>query len=310
MHLRTRSFREKVGAMNLSARLILNCILSLTLTASAADGRSQSSVKARHCLWKVEGRTNQVYLFGTIHLSSTNFFPLHKEIEDAYAHSQIVMCETDVLELSNEELSKIFERGKYPAGDSLKNHVSKEVYAKVQSYLERAGAKGTQFDSLMPCMAAFGVVIDAAKGFGFDVSKSVDQYFFARAKDDKKQIVALESYDSTFSRLAGLSEKAQETLLQESLREAESTTIIPAIAAAWKNGDTNEVEKYLVEHLRKNPELGQKILRERNMNWIDKIEKVIEGGTNAFIAVGAGHLVGKESLIDLLSKRGFRVTQM
>jgi len=281
------------------------------LIAGTALQHAQPLAKARQCLWKVDGRTNHVYFFGTIHFSNTNFFPLPKPIEDAYTQAQIVIFETDLYEDSSPEaLSKTSEQGKYPEGDSLKNHLSKEVYARAQSYLLGEGGQGSELDSMKPFLAAYSIANHATKKFGFDMLKSVDRYIFTKAKEDKKQIIPFESYDSALRALTGLTEKGQEAMLEEMLSEAESRTIIPAVAAAWKNGDTNKIETFLLDGLRKNPELGRRILTDRNKNWTDGLEKIIMGGTNAFVAVGVGHLIGKDSLIDLLSKRGIKVTQM
>src|SRR5438046_364860 len=93
--LRQAAFRGGLGRMNFFVMLFFFCVL-LLIMFSVVLLRVQALSNPRHCLWKIEGRTNQVYLFGTILFSNTNFFPLPKVVEDAYRQSHVIMFEFDM----------------------------------------------------------------------------------------------------------------------------------------------------------------------------------------------------------------------
>jgi hypothetical protein len=57
------------------------------------------------------------------------------------------------------------------------------------------------------------------------------------------------------------------------------------------------------------PELYQRLLIERNTNWIPQVESCIRQNAGCFIVVGAAHLVGPDGLPSLLAKKGYKVTQ-
>ena len=57
------------------------------------------------------------------------------------------------------------------------------------------------------------------------------------------------------------------------------------------------------------PDIYDRFFTERNKMWVLKIRKMMEQNDNVLIIVGAGHLVGKDSVVDLLRKNGYKVTQ-
>jgi uncharacterized protein YbaP (TraB family) len=52
------------------------------------------------------------------------------------------------------------------------------------------------------------------------------------------------------------------------------------------------------------------LLTQRNKNWIPEIEKALAGDKTVLFLVGAAHLVGTDSVIDLLEKKGHKPEQI
>jgi uncharacterized protein YbaP (TraB family) len=287
-------------------------LLAVLLPSLAVPAFAQQTNSAKHCLWEVESGTNKIYLFGTIHYSSSNFFPLPTVVEQAFARSETVMFETDLDEQrSPAGRSNALAASTYPASDSLRNHLSPQVYSNVQAYLVAAGEKGGLLDSIKPFMATMTLVDHATRQFGLDSAQSVDGYLWQKARKDKKHVVPLETFKQTLGILANLNDSQQEYMVRETFYEiAETNHIIRDLTLAWISGETEKADKYVFESLRKNPELGKILLTDRNKKWMPSIEAQIKRGEKLFIAVGLGHLLGKDSLVDLLSKRGFKVRQL
>src|SRR5687767_4481954 len=86
--------------------------------------RAQQAVKpaTKHSLWKIEGRTNAMYLFGSIHFLKKDFYPLPQPIEEAYKQSQVVVLEADLGEMTSPEAQmKMLQSGKAAEGETLKD---------------------------------------------------------------------------------------------------------------------------------------------------------------------------------------------
>jgi len=291
---------------------LFRSLLAVFLLLPTASAVAQQTNSSKHCLWEVENGTNKVYLFGTIHFSSNNFFPLPAVVEQAYARSETIMFESDrEEEISLAGRSRTLAASEYPPGDTLKNHLSSEVYSNVQAYLIEARVDPARFDFIKPFMVAFSLLDHATRQLGLDMSHSVDGYMWDKARKDKKHVVPLESFDQKLKLLTNLNDSQQEYMVVETFREiAKTNDIIRDVTLAWLHGETEKVDQFLFEALRRNPDFGKAFLVDRSKRWMPTIEAAIKRGDSLFIAVGLGHLLGKESLVDLLSKRGFKVRQL
>jgi len=69
------------------------------------------------------------------------------------------------------------------------------------------------------------------------------------------------------------------------------------------------LESLLNDALREAPALYKRLLTDRNRAWVPAVEKLLQGDRDAIVIVGAGHLVGKESVVELLARKGFKPTQ-
>ena len=289
--------------------LVILLLVELIAPVHAQQARPAAT---KHSLWRIEGKTNSTYLFGSIHFLKKEFYPLAQPIEDAYKQSQIVVFEVDLKEMDAPESQiKMIEAGKYPAGQTLKQQVSKETYAKLEAHLADSGAPAAAFDPLRPWMVAIALLGVELQKLGFDPEEGVDKYFFTKATKDKKQTVPLETLDFQLNLFKGFTAQQEEAMLKETLLEiSKFKKDIASIVNAWKIGDTKALDALMLEAMRDYPELHKKLLIDRNKQWVDKIQKLHAGGKNVFVVVGAGHLVGKESLVELLSAKGHKIRQL
>lgn len=54
----------------------------------------------------------------------------------------------------------------------------------------------------------------------------------------------------------------------------------------------------------------EKLIYERNRNMVSKIEEFLRTKETYFVVVGAGHLVGKKGIIEMLRGKGYPVEQL
>jgi uncharacterized protein YbaP (TraB family) len=89
---------------------------------------------------------------------------------------------------------------------------------------------------------------------------------------------------------------------------ASGTDYVDRVAEAWMAGDIGALETMSVGRLKDSPELLDAMFVKRNLAWCDQIAAIMKGAGTSFVAVGAGHLVGEQSVPALLAERGFTVT--
>ena len=121
---------------------------------------------------------------------------------------------------------------------------------------------------------------------------------------------AFETLAYQLDRFDQLSPKLQEDMLMSTMAELDTYVgKLRDLARAWAAGDVATLEKELLSAFDKSPEVYDRLLVERNRNWLPQVDACLEQNAGCFIVVGAAHLVGPDSLPALLAKRGYRVTQ-
>ena len=80
--------------------------------------------------------------------------------------------------------------------------------------------------------------------------------------------------------------------------------------AAWANGDLKGIERTFDDETQMSPELKAALMSKRNAAWADWLAKRMEKPGTAFVAVGAGHLVGEDSVQAMLKKKGIKAKRV
>jgi uncharacterized protein YbaP (TraB family) len=81
------------------------------------------------------------------------------------------------------------------------------------------------------------------------------------------------------------------------------------LLSAWRTGDTDELETLLSSEFERFPELYKPLTEDRNRVWVDKLVDMLDDDDDYLVVVGALHLVGRNSVVDLLRARGYDVEQ-
>lgn len=278
-----------------------------------AGGILQAQQEApRHFLWKVTSpQGNEAYLLGSVHVLSKSFYPLSPVIDQAFAASKTLVEEVDLDEM-NDPATMISLVGKamLPAGQTLSQTISPDTYAAVRARAEAHGLPLLMLDRMKPWMAAVMLTAAEISKAGFDSKLGIDQHFLNRAKEIGMPRRALETAGYQFDRLDGLSATLQEASLNAMLADIDAQAgNIETLATAWRNGDAAGLERLLMEGFADAPEIAERLLYERNRNWVEPVERCLAENARCFIVVGAAHLVGPGSLVELLRDRKHTVVQ-
>jgi uncharacterized protein len=145
---------------------------------------------------------------------------------------------------------------------------------------------------------------------GFRPELGIEQQLAERAARDGKPIEGLETAGQQFAVLAGLPLPEQKRFLMMSLAESGRLDAeIEDLLAAWRSGDAEALEDMLAAAFEEFPELYRPLTEDRNRAWVERLEELLEDRDDYLVVVGALHLVGRNSVIDLLRQRGHTVRQ-
>jgi len=127
----------------------------------------------------------------------------------------------------------------------------------------------------------------------------------------KKPIGQLETNAEQLGYFDTLSEKAQRDLLEGSIDAPTNTAKeFHGMLSAWARGDVPGIGRSFNRDLAASPEVAKALIARRNANWSRWIEQRMAQPGSIMIAVGAGHLAGKDSVVDLLRRDGYKVTRV
>jgi uncharacterized protein YbaP (TraB family) len=146
---------------------------------------------------------------------------------------------------------------------------------------------------------------------GYSPNSGIDMALLAQTKKANKQVKGFETLEEQVHLLADVPEQEQVTMLHKDLAELDkSTAQMNELVAAWQKGDVDKIGAIDNEELaEKYPAVYKRMVVERNQRWADKLDSVLKdpGTGTVFVAVGAAHLAGPDSVITMLEKDGWKV---
>jgi len=267
----------------------------------------------RNVLWSVRGAHNTVYLFGSIHVLRPGDAGLPRAATEAYAEAEQLVMEIDMDDPAMADpvamATQMQRSAMLPAGQSLRSVLGAD-YASIAERSRAAGLDLALLDQFAPWFVATMLLQLEIAQRGFDPAHGVEQQLADRAVHDGKPILGLETPGQQFAVLGGLSLAEQKRFLLLTLEETEETDAeLEELLAAWRSGDTASLARVLSEAYEEFPELYRPLTEDRNRAWLEDLEGLLDDRDDYLVVVGALHLVGRNSVVDLLRQRGHAVTQ-
>ncbi len=287
--------------------------LLLLVAALAAGNVLAQQTGATPQIWEVRSAGNAVYLLGSIHLGRSDMYPMGPVVEKAYQASKIVALEADPTD--QQAVMTAISGSLYRPPETLQKNLPGPLLARLSRTLERYGIPLEQIQPMKPFLVAITLASIEYARAGFDPSLGVDMHFAERARQDGKPVVELESFGGQIALMNNMSDRLQQSLLQvtlESIDNGEIPALIDSMVNAWKSGDGKKLQDTVSAEERKLPpalaqEFHWKFITDRNIAMAGKIETMLKGSDVHFIAIGAAHLLGQDSVLQILSEKGYRV---
>ena len=159
------------------------------------------------------------------------------------------------------------------------------------------------FDRMQPWFAAISLSALPVQKLGYDASNGPEGVLTKAAKAQKKQVIGLETFEGQMSIFDSLSAKAQMELLTSTVEELpKAGETMDRMVSDWAKGNPDGLAKTMNDSLKDSPEVNKALLVDRNAKWAAWIAERMRTPGRVFIAVGAGHLAGPDSVQAQLGK--------
>jgi len=291
-------------------RKFASALFLLVLASCSEPAPTPPSEGPAH--WVIADEDTTLTIFGTVHLLKPETKWDKARFEALIKTSDGLILELDESQTSPEVMTPlVMQYGMYPAGDSLDKHISDDVMGKVTAWAEGKGIPMIAMNQMRPWMVELTVSITELQAQGLDPDAGVEKIFETAAKAANVTITGLESAEDQIKIFALMSDEHQAKMLADGFDDIENMEAeMDKMTAVWATGDTAGLAALMNEGMTDDPEFAEAILYARNRNWIVSIESLMVSNEGAYMmAVGAGHLVGDKSVIDLLEKAGWTVTR-
>jgi hypothetical protein len=293
--------------------LFVSFLLAFFFTTQPGLHAKSTAVQQTHksSLWSIQTQSNKFYLLGSLHLLKQDAYPLATVIGSAYADSRKIVFETDIAALQEPAMqAKMLQLGLYPEGQNLLQDLDGSTRKLLEKKMGALGLPLEQFARFKPWFIALTLTTLELQRMGFNPMYGLDIHFFNKARTDAKEIGFLEPAEFQLNLLGNMVKKDQIAFLNQTLKDLETVNELAAdLVKFWKAGNATGLHELLYRSFKDYPDIHDRLLIQRNKKWVEEIEVQMRENKNVLFIVGAGHLVGPESVVDLLKKRGYKVKQ-
>ena len=288
----------------------LAAIGALAVSGTAVQARAPAA--PRPALWKVADRDTTIYLFGTIHLLPQGTAWQSPTFAAAARSSDSLIVETIIDEKNPAALSGTMMRLGLSNGlPPIEQRVAPARRAALATAIARSRVPVAALNRMETWAAAFTLMgsqfADMQLRQDAGVETALKQQFSAAGKP----IGQLETNAEQLGFFDALPEKAQRNLLEGAIEQPQAARKqFDEMLGAWSRGDVAAIGRTFNAELASEPALRELLLERRNANWTRWIEGRMGRPGAVMVAVGAGHLAGRDSVQAMLGKRGWKVTRI
>ncbi len=267
---------------------------------------------AKECVWKAKGKSNAVYLIGSIHLLDKSAYPLPAAMEAAYNNSPNLVFELNLDSSATRQAQTfIFSKAVFRNGQTLQSVLPHRTFHLTDSIAASLGMPIQKLAMFKPWMVSVSLMMLKLQKLGFNPNYGLDRYFFTKGKKDGKRLLNFETLKEQIGFIDNLPLTLQQEMIVQMADEFETLqTEMDKMVSAWKTGDVATLETLTFKSFETVPELKAKLLVQRNKRWFKRITSFLQDSQNYCIVVGVGHMIGPDGLVRMLQKAGFKVEQL
>lgn len=301
----------KDGLMRRLARRFVGWLAGLALTVSAALVFATAAA-AEPAVWKAQtSGGGTVYLFGTVHLIKPGLDWDTPKVERAFADSSELWLEVVDADDKDAAQALVLKYG-LDLDHTLSAKLSDADRATLAKDVEASGLPMAFVDKMRPWLASISLTLAPLQKAGYDPKMGVDLTLKAKAVAKGEPVMAFETMEQQIRFFADLPPDMELDMLRQTLKDFDlDLKELNEAAGDWIGGDPEAIDRLMTEDMRKDaPALYEILLKRRNEAMADKIAERLKSGGTIFVAVGAAHLAGRDSIQTALERRGIHVTRL
>ena len=264
-------------------------------------------VYSHPALWQIKQGDSTIYLFGTVHLLPNDTAWRFPALDQALAQSKTMYIE--LVDDDQISVSALVLRYGIDTAHPLSTQLSAADNTALANAIKLSGLPADTLQPMKPWLAALTLSVAPLLKAGLDPAQGVDKQLRTQMEAAGKPVLGLETAEQQIHMLADMSAPMQLAFLRDTLSDAnKGTSELLTLIDAWKQGDVAAIARLENEELQSGePQLYQRLLVERNASWAAQIAQMLKRPGTVFIAVGAAHLAGPDSVQAQLARQNIAV---
>jgi hypothetical protein len=280
---------------------------TLALVGCAPQTSPHAPAAAKPAMWRVADEDTTIYMFGTIHLLPQDRAWRTPAFDRALSSSQELVLEIANVDDAMAGAAALHRLGTSPGLPPLRERVPESKRAALDAMVAESGIPAVRYDGLETWAAGIVLMGVMVKRLGVSAEAGPERILTAGYKAEGKPIHGLETVEQQFSIFDALPEEEQRLFLEGVLESPdEMRDQFQKMLDAWLSGDEAAIAATFDEEAKFSPKLREVLLAARNRNWADWVDSRMDRPGTVFLAVGAGHLAGRDSVQSLLASRGLK----
>jgi len=278
----------------------------MALTAGSAAGQeiTPPAVEANPALYKIADEDTTIYVLGTIHVLPSHYTWFDGEIRRAFDASEELVLEMVTPEPTAMQ-GLVQSLAIDPEGKTVRSYFDDAFTEKYNAHLASMDIPAGAFDVFEPWMVSVTLSSIQMMSMGLNPEAGVEPVLTAAATSAEKPISGLETAEEQLGFFDNLSKDAQLYMLKSGIDEwDEGEEILKTMLNEWSTGDIAGLADLMNDAMAEQPELNAALLTARNARWAEWVKTRLETPGTVFMAVGAGHIGGEDSLFDVLDDDG------
>ena len=279
--------------------------LTLSLPACAQQPAAPAAAHdADPALWVVKDKDTTIYLFGTIHVLKPGLTWFDEAVRKAFDSAGEVKLELVMPEPAAMQKLVMATGVAAPGTPPLTQQLPEGKRAAYTKAVMDLGLPADALDGFKPWLAATQLSIAPLSKLGYDSANGPEAVIATAAKAQGKSLTGLETAEQQLGYFSSLSQGAQLKFLESTVDELPSADAqMSRMVDDWARGKPEALAKEMNDDLKDSPEVARVLLTDRNKRWADWIKARMAQPGTVFVAVGAGHLAGPDSVLAQLKAR-------
>ncbi len=290
----------------------LKTLIAAFLTGSGLTG----AAFAEPAMWTLSDADTTINIIGTIHYLPEDTGWRSDRIGAAFKAAETVCFEVDAEGRGDETLSMMMDLGLFRNGDRLVDHLTAEQRAELEETAKLLNIPFYSLNVMKPWFAS--VTIEEFLIAEMELGEGVEFTLYPEVAESGKELCELETPQEQLGGWANLdideqikimfarSEETKDLSVSDALEHGEEQ--LEELIEDWLEGDVAAISELINEEAEYSQVFHNVLLVERNQRWVPRIEAMLEEKSgHIFIAVGAAHLAGDDSVITMLRNKGYKV---